>query len=260
MSEDRFLELAPLAALGILDGEDRSGFESHVGGCVVCRAEVLVHKSVAALIPLALTPVAAGRQLRERIVRGENLSAAAPRHWPTLLATAASVALAVGLLVLRGQRDTARAEAERARVLAEAAQAEARASAAALDAVQHDLGEAVAFRALVQRRQSRITALAGLPAAPRAVARVIWDPATREAVLVASGLDPAPAGKAYQAWVIASGAPVAAGVFRPDAEGRAVLRLPAIDETSRAKTFAVTLEPEAGVPAPTGPMVLAGAV
>jgi hypothetical protein len=259
MSEDRFLELAPLAALGILDGEDRSAFESHVASCVLCRAEVLVHESVAALIPLALTPVAPARRLRERIVSGEKVSAA-PRHWPTLLAAAASVALAVGLLVLRGQRDTARAEAQRARVLAEAAQAEARASAAALDAVQHDLGEAVAFRALVQRRQSRITALAGLPAAPRAVARVIWDPTTREAVLVASGLDPAPAGKAYQAWVIASGAPVAAGVFRPDAEGRAVLRLPAVDETSRAKTFAVTLEPEAGVPAPTGPMVLAGAV
>lgn len=258
MSEDRFLELAPLAALGILDGEDRSGFESHVGGCVVCRAELAAHESVAALIPLALAPVAPRPSMRQRIVARERSST--PRPWPTLLATAACLALAAGVLVMRGQLDEARAEADRARVLAEAAQAEARESAAALVAAQGDFGEAVAFRALVQRRQSRITALAGLPAAPKAVARVVWDPATREAVLVASGLDPAPAGKAYQAWVIASGAPVAAGVFWPDAEGRAVLRLPAVDETSRAKTFAVTLEPAAGVAAPTGPMVLAGAV
>ncbi len=260
MSEDRFLELAPLAALGILDGDDRSGFEAHIGGCVVCRAELAVHQAVVALIPLALVPVAPGQRLRERIVAGENAHAGTTRHWPALLATAASLALAVGLLLLRGQRDAARADADRAHARAEAAQAEARESAAALVAAQRDLGEAVGFRALLQRRQSRITGLAGLPAAPKAMARVIWDPTTREAVLVATGLDPVPAGKAYEAWVIASGAPVAAGVFRPDADGRAVLRLLAVDETSRATTFAVTLEPEAGVPAPTGPMVLAGAV
>lgn len=258
MSEDRFLELAPLAALGILDGEDRSGFESHVAGCVVCQAELAVHESVAALIPLALAPVAPRPSVRERIVAAERSSK--PRPWPTLLATAACLALAAGVLVLRGQLDEARAEAVKARARAEAAQAEARQNAAALVSTQRDLGEAVAFRALVQRGHSRITALTGLPAAPKAAARIVWDPATREAVLVASGLDPAPAGKAYQAWVIASGAPVAAGVFWPDAEGRAVLRLSAVDETSRAKTFAVTLEPAAGVAAPTGPMVLAGAV
>jgi anti-sigma-K factor RskA len=39
-----------------------------------------------------------------------------------------------------------------------------------------------------------------------------------------------------------------------------VLRLPAVDETSRVKTFAVTIEPDGGTPAPTGSMVLAGAV
>jgi anti-sigma-K factor RskA len=45
-----------------------------------------------------------------------------------------------------------------------------------------------------------------------------------------------------------------------DAQGRAVFRLPAGLELAGVKTFAVTVEPEAGTTAPTGPMVLAGAV
>ena len=46
-----------------------------------------------------------------------------------------------------------------------------------------------------------------------------------------------------------------AGVFKVDASGRGTLR---VDPTGGpAAKFAVTLEPEAGVPAPTGPIVLA---
>ena len=87
---------------------------------------------------------------------------------------------------------------------------------------------------------------------------MIWNPDGREAVLLATGLPTPPAGKAYEAWVIAGGAPVPAGVFRADESGRAVHPLPRLEDTARAKTFAVTLEPEAGTAAPSGPMVLAG--
>jgi anti-sigma-K factor RskA len=49
-------------------------------------------------------------------------------------------------------------------------------------------------------------------------------------------------------------------VFQADAAGDAVFRLPLLQETATARTFAVTIEPEQGTAAPTGPMVLAGAV
>ncbi len=243
MSEDRFLELVPLAALGVLDGDDRKGFEAHTPGCVVCHAELAVYERVASLLPLGLTPVAPGFRVRERVLGPEPGTVAATRSaWPTFLALAASLVLGIGLVRVRAQRDAAREEVA-------AARAELRST-----------GEAVAFRALVQRRGARVTNLGGLAPAPEAYGRVVWDAGTREAVLVAGGLAPAPEGKAYQAWVIAGGTPVAAGVFRPDTAGGAVLRLPAMAETARVGTFAVTVEPEAGVPAPTGPMVLAGGV
>lgn len=57
MTEDRYLELASLAALGALDGSDRAGFDAHSATCPACRGEVLAHEAVAARIPLSLAPV-----------------------------------------------------------------------------------------------------------------------------------------------------------------------------------------------------------
>jgi anti-sigma-K factor RskA len=89
---------------------------------------------------------------------------------------------------------------------------------------------------------------------------VVWNLQRRRAVLLASGLQPAPPGKRYEVWVIAGGAPVPSGLFQADARGSAVAELPWQEQTAAVRTFAVTLEPEAGTPAPTGPMVLAGNV
>jgi anti-sigma-K factor RskA len=257
MSEDRWLELAPLHALGALDGEERAGFEAHVPGCLVCSAELRAHEAVVSLVPLALSPVRPTPALRQRVLTRQELAPPAPlarrRPWATYLAAAAALVLGIGLLVVRWQRD-------RAQVAAANARAEAAYLQDKLRTTERDLAEAVSFRALVQRPGSHVTTLAGLAPAPKARGRVIFDPVTREAVLVASGLDPAPQGKAYEAWVIAAGAPVPAGLFRPDAQGGAVVRLPRIEATASARTFAVTVEPETGTPAPTGPIVLAGAV
>jgi anti-sigma-K factor RskA len=114
--------------------------------------------------------------------------------------------------------------------------------------------------ALLADTGSRTTALAALPPAPRSGGHVVWNPQKRRAMFFASGLDPAPAGKAYEMWVIAGGAPVPSGLFQVDSQGRVVGDLPWLEETASAKTFAVTLEPAAGTAAPTGPMVLAGNV
>jgi anti-sigma-K factor RskA len=158
------------------------------------------------------------------------------------------------------QRNAARREAAFERAAAQEARQVAQRAQAESASLREALAIEVAFRELVIRPQSRVASLAGLAPAPEANARVVWHSERREAVLLASGLAPAPAGKAYELWIIAKAAPVPAGVFQVDPQGRAVFRLPAGLDFAGVKTFAVTLEPEAGVPAPTGPMVLAGAV
>lgn len=104
---------------------------------------------------------------------------------------------------------------------------------------------------------ARFAELSGKKPAPQAHAMLAYDRATGRAVIMATGLPPAPAGRAYQLWLIADKKPMPGGTFRTDAEGRARMtdRLPA---DIGNPTFAVTLEREGGVPAPEGDVYLLG--
>jgi anti-sigma-K factor RskA len=258
---DRFLELAPVAALDALDGQDLLDFREHLPGCAECQAELAAYEAVAGRMGASPDAVPPPPAVRDRVLASVGATAGIPRvarptqrWWPAALATVAAVALALGLLATRTRL-------ERMRDRAEALVREVEQARREVSQLQEALEEARSVRDLVARPESRLTLLAGLKPAPEARGRVIWNAATREAVLLVSGLERAPAGKAYEIWVIGpSNQPVPAGVFQPRPDGTAVVSLPPVEDTARARTFAVTLEPAAGSASPTGPMVLAGAV
>jgi hypothetical protein len=235
---DPYLELAPLAALDVLDGEDALAFADHVRGCPACRRERDSFEDAASQIGLEVAPVPPPAQLRAR-VRGAVTPAppsSARPIWPLAVAATLVAGFAVGFLAMQQAREIERQRRVHA------------------DMAREDL------LALLADAGSRTTSLGALPAAPRSGGRVVWNAQKRRAMLFASGLDPAPEGKAYEMWVIAEGPPIPSGLFQVDARGRVVTDLPWLDQTAGAKTFAVTLEPAAGTAAPTGPMVLAGNV
>jgi anti-sigma-K factor RskA len=273
MTDERLLELLPAHALGVLDGEDRAYVTARIAADAEARRQLDAFEEVVGRIGLGADPVAPSATLRERVLRAvpaaPERAATAPsrRHEArpagralTWLATAAALAFAAGLLVTWLQRNDARRDAALQRARAETAESQVKETLADLERTRVLLAREQAFRNFAGRPDTRLVSLGGLPPAPRARGRVLFDPGTREGFLLASGLEPAPEGKAYQLWVIAAGAPIPAGVFQAEADGRAVFRLPDVAEVAKVKTFAVTVEPAAGVPAPTGPMVLAGAV
>jgi anti-sigma-K factor RskA len=110
---------------------------------------------------------------------------------------------------------------------------------------------------LLSSPEASVARLAGKEAAPRARALIAYDSSTGRAVLLAHGLPPAPAGRAYQLWLIADKKPMPGGTFKSDAGGSARMndRLPA---GMSKPTFAVTLEREGGESAPKGEMYLLG--
>ena len=75
---------------------------------------------------------------------------------------------------------------------------------------------------------------------------------------MAGNLAPLPADRQYQLWVFVDGKPVDAGVFDPDASGRALFESKDLAAIRIAQNFAVTVEPRGGLPQPSGPIVLAG--
>ena len=79
-------------------------------------------------------------------------------------------------------------------------------------------------------------------------------------VFLANNMPPLPPQKTYELWLIpTSGAPIPAGVFKPDAQGNASVVNPPLPAGTEAKAFAITVENEAGAATPTMPIVMVGA-
>jgi len=73
-------------------------------------------------------------------------------------------------------------------------------------------------------------------------------------------MQPLPPNKTYELWVIpASGAPIPAGTFRPDASGSGSVVMPSIPQGVQAKAFGITVENAGGSQTPTMPIILSGA-
>ena len=290
MEQDRYVELAPDYALGLLEGEELETFERHLAaGCAACELELARMDSVGDALAYAVPLTPAPEHLRERVraaveadlaeekarAKASSAPSQAPRpsHAPTIqptyepapwpppsapaaapkppgffsrLAPALAFAgiLAAGLTgayayKLRQQLAYVRADLERV-------QSENQALARIMD--------------VVNSPKLRIIALGGQAPSPTSQAHVLWSPESKKAVFYAYGLPAPAAGKDYQLWVIEGGTPRSEGVFPVDDQGKATHVLPEVPDPSAIGAFAVTLEPAGGVPQPTGPMYLLGAV
>jgi anti-sigma-K factor RskA len=104
----------------------------------------------------------------------------------------------------------------------------------------------------------RVTLVAAkTPPQPQGKAIYVRDRASL--IFLASNLQALPPQKAYELWLIpTSGAPIPAGVFKPDAHGSAAVVEPPLPPGVQAKAFAITVEPEGGSSAPTLPVVMVG--
>ncbi len=105
---------------------------------------------------------------------------------------------------------------------------------------------------------SAIAQLTGTNEAPQARGQLVYDRQSGRATLYAYDLAPAPSGKVYQLWFIAGGKPISGGVFITNAAGRVVVTRQMPVEARNASDFAITLEPQGGVSAPTGKKYLIG--
>jgi anti-sigma-K factor RskA len=246
-SHEPYGELASGYALGALDGEELARFRAHLArGCAQCERVLAEYREALVLTVADLRdapPPAAKRALVERMGRARRWGGAA-RFWPGLK-WAASVAIAAGVLAsVISVFVSARYEMQIGRMAREVA------------ALREQVARERQALALLRDAATRVITLAGLDPSPKAQGRMIWN--EREGgVFVVGSLPPAPPGQAYELWAIAGGKPVPAAVFTVDAEGAGGARVAPLPGGRKADQFAVTLEPSGGVPAPTGPTVLA---
>lgn len=274
-------DLLPAYALGAADADEARRVDEHLEECAECRADLLAWRRSAEELAGSAEPVAPSPGVRERLLaevvggaaadrrdrpgrpggpeapRGATTAARGTRFHLAAVVALSAVALAalawglIGQSRLRGEVETLEHQVAQLENRLEVADVELARSRSELRSAQAVL----ALLAGTSPRQDVL--LAGLETAPGGYGRLIIDPENRQAVLLAGDLPPLPEGRVYQLWSLSDGTPAPAGIFETVADGTAIHRVENVPAEA-PDGWAVTIEPEGGVPQPTGPMVLVG--
>jgi anti-sigma-K factor RskA len=236
MAHEDYKAMMPAYALSALDADEERAFSRHLSECAECQSELMEWENTAAALALSASAEEPSPEVRERImsaIRAEKVvqfPATRRSVWTSfgsLGAIAAAVlflALIIGIVVLWQQNR----------------------------AVQTEL----AFARLVTTPGAKMTELAGTEQATGATAKIAYDK-TGHAMLMASGLPPAPQGKEYQLWfIVGSKPPMPGKSFAPDEAGQGTLVDQVPQEAMESAVFAITLEPAGGLPKPSGAIYL----
>jgi anti-sigma-K factor RskA len=263
---DALHELSGLYALGALDARDRAMFEAHLMTCQECRREVDSFAPVVGSLASAVPALEPPRGLRARVLgtvtgtriaeanAGVSRAASSPVSRGGWLAAAAGVLLAAALGYATWNRQQQIQELQN----------QLRDVTARAQALETQVAEANRTSGIVRAHLNVLTApdmarvdLVGEDPARAASARAYWS-RSQGLVFTASNLPALPPGRTYQLWVVTAQAPVSAGLLQPDQAGNvsAVFQTP--PDLPQPLAMAVTIEPEGGVPAPTGPRYLIG--
>jgi anti-sigma-K factor RskA len=251
-AHDQFADDLALLALEALQGDERVTLEKHLEGCSSCRSELERLRGDMALLALSASGPAPPRRSRERLLkaiakepRAQKIGAARRSSW-TLLPwfAAAALLLVAGFFWQQSDRLAQRV----ARLQDESAQQQTQ-----IERAREVVSTLTSTDAL------RVTLVAA-QAPPQPQGKAIYVRERSSLIFLASNMPALPPQRSYELWLIpTNGAPIPAGMFKPDARGSATVVEPPLPGGVEAKAFAITVEPEQGSSAPTMPIVMMGA-
>ncbi len=250
-AHEQFADDLALLAMGALQGDERAALEQHLEGCAACRRELEQLRGDTALLAVSAAGPAPPRRARERLLKAiakePRVPGVAARRWSwTLIPWFAAAAFALAAVFFFRESD--RLSQRVAELQSESAQQQAQLERAREVVTTLTSTDAV-----------RVTLVAA-QAPPQPQGKAIYVRDRSSLVFLASNMPALPAQKAYELWLIPTkGAPIPAGVFKPDAHGSATVIQPPLPAGVEAKAFAITIEPEQGSATPTMPIVMMGA-
>src|SRR6266496_942534 len=256
---EQFADDLALYALNALDGEDRAKLEQHLATCTDCRLELEQLRGDGALLALSTVGPKPPARARQRLLDAvAKESASHPRaqqirenertrrSWWGWLGWAATTAVLI--LAASFWKENIALRQTLASAGAQAAQ-----NARELEDIRRIAAP------IISPETQRIT-LVSVKTPPQPQGKAFYLRNRSSLLFVASNMPPLPPQKAYELWLIpVQGAPIPAGVFKPDAHGSATVVNPPLPAGTEAKAFAMTIEPEQGSSTPTMPIVMMGA-
>jgi anti-sigma-K factor RskA len=245
-----------LYALGVLEGDELRGIETHIHTCADCAQKVAEARGHVALLAFSAEPAEPSIEVRQRLmarIRAEANPARAadavrtertPSSFWNFAWGILALALAVFAVYLWNSNKVLEQELDRQEA-----------------AMKTQVALTAKFRAIQELFTSPKTVTVNLAAkAPNATepGRVVYN-AQQGALVYVGTLPQLGAGKSYELWVIPqTGNPIPAGVFSVEPNGEGKVVLPNIPAGISPKAFAVTIEPAGGGASPTGPFAQVG--
>ncbi len=253
-AHEQFAEDLTLYALGVLQGHELVDLEKHLHECAECRRELEQARGDLALMALSAAGPAPPKRAEQRLmtaIRREPRALPVRQSrasWWGALGWVAAAAMAVGVFWFWRQSDSI-----------------AQLSAGLKNQLSHKQEELdktrMALDTLTSQQSQNITILpVGWKGAPPPQGKAIYMRDRSSLVFIASNMPALPPQKAYELWLIPKeGAPIPAGMFKPDTRGSAMVVNPPLPPQVEAKAFAITIENEAGSSTPTMPITMMGA-
>ena len=256
-THEQFADELALYALNELQGSELQEFEQHLETCASCRRELQAMRSDLGILGLSAVGPRPPARSKERLMRaiateprGATPAPASPpvrsrrNFWLMWIPAAIALAVVVFAISLRQSNQSLSDQIAELRNR--------------YNDQKVQLAQAQENMRLLLAPDAVHVSLTPPKSGKQPNATAIVSPSQNRMTLMATNLPPVPPGKAYELWVIPpQGAPVNAGVFKPDEHGNAVMLdhpLP----TVQMKTFALTVEDEAGSDKPTSPIVILG--
>ena len=255
MSEhEQFADDLAMYALDALRGADRARVDAHLATCAACRLELEQLRGDTALLALSAAgprpPQRARQRLLDAVAREARVAGVAQTStraswwgWLGWAATAAVVVFALSLW-----RENTALQQSLASMSSRAGES------------SRELEELRRVAAPILDPEAQRVTLVSTKAAAQPQGKAFYLRNRSSLVFFANNMPALPPQKAYELWLIpVNGAPIPAGVFKPDAHGSASVVSPLLPAAVEAKAFAITVESETGATAPTMPILMMGA-
>ena len=240
----------PLYALGTLTDDDRRSVEEHLHDCARCRFELHLLREDMTRLSLNGPDLSAfeehpvARELPPMITLDTETVRTSPTRLYWLVAIPVVLCVILGAMVSQLRSQNAELSQQTSVSASELASERSHSEhGRMIDSILHDS-----------------TTLHFAVSASNAQIQVMFHPAMRRAVVIATRVSRPDPSKVYQLWMLPiSGAPaISAGTFLPDANGSVFLVSQQLSPEVQFAGFEITAEEQGGSPAPTGTPVYTG--
>ena len=248
---EQFADDLALYAMNALQGDERLALEKHLSECASCHRELEQLRGDTALLAFTTGGPRPPQRSKQRLMdaiakepRAKEEAHVAP-WWSAMRWVMAAALILMGALLSRqnNQLNEQIAALRKQSVLQEAALVRAKEVVTTLTAPD-----------------AQVVAVVKTNTPPQPQGKAIYVRDRSSLIFIANNMPVPPPQKAYELWLIPkTGAPIPAGVFKPDAHGSATVINPPLPAGTEAKAFAITVESEEGSATPTMPILMMGA-